>query len=262
MNRDDPFLHALQWQLLPIRSRVLAAVSGGADSVALLCALHAINEQEQAGWSLRVLHVNHGIRGAEAQRDASHVLELCRKLGLTAQVVQVDTLAVATSMHISIETAARNLRHKALTETLSNWPGDYIVTGHTLDDQAETVILRLLRGSGLRGLGAMAEHQGRIVRPLLGVTKSQVFDFLNRIDISYCEDSSNSDPRFTRNVVRRKVIPMLKTVQPATPYVIARTASSLHADYDFIKSVLEPAASMVDLRSGPESLMFEAAVWR
>ncbi|HEX8917984.1 MAG TPA: tRNA lysidine(34) synthetase TilS [Chloroflexota bacterium] len=262
MKHVDYFLQAMQTQLLPHGSRILAAVSGGADSVALLYGLHLINQQQAACWSIQVLHVNHHLRGQEALRDADFVLDLASSLDLPGRVVDVDTAGFATHRHLSIETAARELRYHALDEALRVWPGDAIVTGHTMDDQAETVLLHLLRGSGLRGLSGMAERHGSVVRPMLRVTREQVLHFLDRNGLAFCRDSTNDDRRFKRNIIRHDVMPALHSVQPATTSVLAHAASTIRTDHDLIQASLRSVESALRLRAETGSVGFDAAAWR
>jgi len=197
--------------------RVAAAVSGGADSVALLCLL--LELRSELGIVLSVAHVNHKLRGKESDEDERFVAKLARQYGL-----ELDTRAVPVDgSHISeirsgIEAAARELRHGFFRQLAREGRATKIATAHTLDDQAETVLLRIFRGTGIRGLSAVHprivfEEQGRafgeLVRPLLGFRRAALREFLRARGQSWREDSSNRDIAFLRNRVRHRLLPMI-----------------------------------------------------
>ncbi len=190
---------------------VLAAVSGGCDSVALLRLLTAL--KTGGAGRLCVAHLNHQLR-PEADRDEQFVVDLCRQLGVHCEVgrVAVDQLAAQTSD--GIEAAARTARYRFLAETAGRLGARFVTTAHTADDQAETILHRIIRGTGIRGLSGMArvrplEH-AVLIRPLLGFHRRQLQAYLEQIHQPYCCDASNNDVRFTRNRLRRGVMPMLR----------------------------------------------------
>lgn len=193
----------------------IVAVSGGPDSVALA---HACVGLLQAGMITRLVlaHLNHQLRGDESDGDESFVqgLPACWNADVTCRTTRIDMAAIAEAERDNLESTARRERYRWLTQVAHEEKAAWIATGHTADDQAETVLFRLLRGSGLLGLGGMTEcriHQGvKLVRPLLGMRRQRVLDYLSEKQIAYRIDSSNCDLRFTRNRLRLVLLPTLQ----------------------------------------------------
>lgn len=196
--------------------RLGVAVSGGADSVALLRSL--ADQERDIGLVLTVLHVHHGIRGAEADADAKFVQELAEQLGLKFLRHDVDSPARAKAERESIEEAARNLRYAWFEDLLSQRVLDAVATAHTLDDQAETVLMKLLRGAwteGLAGIFPVLERPGGLVlRPLLLTRRSEIEIWLEELNQPWREDSTNEDIDYTRNRVRHQLLPALAEYNP------------------------------------------------
>ncbi|MGD0134726.1 MAG: tRNA lysidine(34) synthetase TilS [Bryobacteraceae bacterium] len=185
--------------------RVGAAVSGGADSVFLL---HALRELAPR-WNLRlsVIHINHGIRGTDSTADAEFVEKLAEELGLPFHLRQTDV----PSMDGNLEEAARNVRHGFFSELMASGVVDRVATGHTRSDQAETVLYRILRGSGLTGLsGILPETSEGIVRPLLEIDRSEIEAWLRQREIAWREDQTNQDRTYARNRLRHEILPLLR----------------------------------------------------
>ena len=201
------------------------AFSGGADSTALLLCLHDL--REQLALDLRAVHVHHGIRGAEADRDAAFCEALCRKFAIPFQLIRVDVPAYAKAQKLSEETAARRLRYEALEAAA---PEGVIVTAHHAGDHAETVLFHLIRGSGMRGLRGILPKNGRILRPMLHAEKSEILGFLQARGQDYVEDSTNAADDSSRNRIRHDLMPLLLRENPAALLHIARTAEMLTAD--------------------------------
>ena len=188
--------------------RVVCALSGGADSMAMLWCLHSL--QAELGITVAAAHFNHRLRGAEADRDEAFVRAFCAGHGIALTVGSADVAKYAAAHGKSVEEAARECRY-AFLQAL---PCDKLATAHTADDNAETVLLHLLRGSGLRGLCGIPPRRGGIVRPLLSVTREQVTAFLRAENIAWVEDSTNAEEFCTRNRLRRRVMPELRALSP------------------------------------------------
>ena len=231
---------ALDRALLKAGERVCVAVSGGADSVALLLGLVEANSpsaqnKEPMGVVLSAAHVHHGLRGAEADEDAAFVRELCERLGVPYKLIGVDVASRQALEGEGMEEAAREVRYMAL-RTLEV---DAVATGHTLDDQAETVMMKLLRGAWTEGLGGISPvvEQGlgkaRVARPLLGVRRAEVEEFLRSRGQMWREDASNKDVNLTRNRVRHELMPMLRSFNPGIDAMLARLAAIARDDEAF-----------------------------
>ena len=194
---------------------VYAAVSGGADSVCLLFLLHAYSARRN--FSLRVVHVEHGIRGRESLEDERFVRGLCDELALPLLSFPVDAPRCAEENGLSLEEAARKLRYEAFerldpADTARREGGRVrVALAHHREDQAETVLLNLVRGTGLRGLGGMQPVRGRYIRPLLDEERSGIEDYLRQNELTWREDSTNEDVRYTRNLIRHRILPVLRS---------------------------------------------------
>lgn len=200
----------------------LVAVSGGADSVALLCMLH------DEGRNIEALHCNFHLRGEESNRDEQFVTRLCERLNIPLHIKHFDTLTYAKEKGISIEMAARELRYQWFEDMRRQQKAEYIAVAHHRDDQAETVLLNLIRGTGLRGLGGMKVQHGHIIRPLLNTSKSDILNYLTSIGQDYVTDSSNMEREAQRNSIRLDVIPLLKQLNPKAVEHICEAANRVN----------------------------------
>ena len=217
--------------LLPRQGLVLCAVSGGADSVYLLCRLREL------GYPVAAAHFNHGLRGAEADRDEAFVRELCREMEIPFYAEKGDTAAYARERSLGLEEAGRKLRYDFLERTADRTGAACIATAHTADDNAETLLLRLARGTGLRGLGGIPPRRGRIVRPMLDVAREQVEAYLAERGIGYVQDSTNFSDGFARNRVRHAAVPALRSVNPAFVRAAGQTAALAREDEAFLEGL-------------------------
>jgi tRNA(Ile)-lysidine synthase len=215
--------------------RICVAVSGGADSTALLRTLLA--QRAELGIVLSVLHVEHGLRGEQARVDASFVAELAKQFELSCEVIAVDTATRATQQKESIEEAARNLRYKVFRDVLASGKADKIATAHTLDDQAETVLMKLSRGAwteGLSGIHPVLQLDGTgpqvCVRPLLNVTRAEIETYLGALNQSWREDETNRSLVYTRNRVRHELLPALREYNPRINQALAHVAANARAE--------------------------------
>lgn len=202
---------------------VLAAVSGGADSVCLLLLLCEL--RETLGIRVAAFHLNHGLRGAEADWDEAYVRALCEKLGVALTVRREDVASYAVSRRLTEEEAGRRLRYQYLEETADGLGFRRIATAHHRDDCAETVLMNLFRGSGLSGLSGIPPVRGRVIRPLLALSREEIEAYLTERGISWCEDSTNHENLHTRNRIRNELLPRVKeSVNPRAAEHIVRTA--------------------------------------
>ncbi len=215
--------------LLQPNQSILVAVSGGPDSVALLSVLH----QLAPAWnfSLTIIHCNYGLRGAESEGDASFVTDLCRRLNLPCLVRSLNIPSPHAGLSSSLQARARELRYRLFRDLSVELGVDRVALGHTADDQAETVLLRMLRGAGLRGLAGMPHSRGHLfVRPLLTVTRREILSYLDTMGLSFRTDSSNATSIYLRNRVRHELLPVLQSLAPATVQLLARQADLLRED--------------------------------
>lgn len=205
------------------------AVSGGADSVALLRAL--LEARRELGVVISVAHFHHGIRGAEADGDERFVAALAAAHDLEFHRASGDAPGLAQRESISLETAARRLRYAYFHQLVAAGVADKIATAHTLDDQAETVLMKVIRGAGTRGLAGIAPVHGPIIRPLLGTQRSEARAYLEQLGQSWREDTTNLDLSHTRNRVRHELLPLLeKSYNPAIAEALAGTAEIAAAE--------------------------------
>jgi tRNA(Ile)-lysidine synthase len=250
----------LEHALLPVGAPVVVAVSGGPDSVCLLDVLVALAPGH--GWRLHVAHLNHGLRGEQSDSDAAFVAELAAGYSLPCTVERRDVEAYRRAMRLSLEAAARQVRYAFLEEVAARTGAPAVALGHTQDDQAETVVLNLLRGSGLDGLRGMPWRRGRFVRPLLGVSHVEVQEYCHVRGLRYRIDPSNFDPAFLRNRVRHELLPVLEGYNPAIRRVLARTAEALSLDATIIESVCDAAWERTVAHATPVAVEFRLAAWR
>ena len=199
------------WQ----ESHVVLAVSGGADSVAMLRATLAVKHQCRGRGRLFVAHLNHGWRAADADADQHWLESLCRRLDVPLETGRIDVQALAAADHDGLEAAARNARYEFLARTAEKLGARFVAVAHTADDQVETVLHRILRGTGLAGLAGMRFSRPlapsvALVRPLLSVRRPEVLEYLDAIGQDYRVDRTNIDTRWTRNRLRHELLPLLR----------------------------------------------------
>ncbi|MFA7256129.1 MAG: tRNA lysidine(34) synthetase TilS [Kiritimatiellales bacterium] len=217
--------------LIPDGATVIVGVSGGADSVALLHILHRL------GYRIVAAHLNHGIRGAEADADEQFVKELCAKLGVECVTQKTDVPALAKQKGLSLEMAAREARHEFFQSKVQGLKSKVLVAlGHHADDQMETFFLRAARGSGPSGLSGMRSFQClknlTLVRPMLGIRRSEIFQWLEKEGLEWREDASNADETIPRNIVRHQILPILGKLNGRASENILRTMEILRDEDD------------------------------
>ena len=219
-----------------IRSGVCVGLSGGADSVMLLYLLVEYRRRSRLDFPIVAAHINHGIRGEEADRDECFSGAICDALGIELLTYKFDVPAMAKHYHIGIEEAARNARYTAFDRIISGRNDvSYIALAHNMSDSAETVVFNILRGSGARGASGIPPVRDNIVRPLIGVSKKDILSALDQAGIPYVVDSSNLSDDYTRNYIRNQVIPSFDRVSSDPEKMLLRFADNMRADEDFIR---------------------------
>lgn len=231
MNSDNFTRFVKKYDMLPPGARVLCAVSGGADSVCLLHLLAKMPEITVVG-----AHYNHRLRGEESDRDEDFVRRLCARLGVKFIRGEGDVSAFARENGLGCEEAARRLRYEFLESAARAENCGRIATAHNANDNAETVLLNLARGAGLRGLCGIPPVRGMIVRPLLGTTREEIEEYLRENGLSHVEDSTNAADDYSRNRLRHQVTPVLREINSGAVMNIFRTTESLRRDEEYLAS--------------------------
>lgn len=226
-----------KYDMLPRGAKVLCAVSGGADSVCLLSILR--ETASLFGFSLACAHFNHMLRGDESDRDEAFVRKLCEDWGVEFVSGRADVSAYAAENGIGTEEAARILRYRFLEETADRLGCGRIATAHNANDNAETVLMNLARGSGAKGLCGIPPVRGRIIRPLLETERARIDAYLEERKIPHVEDSTNGTDDYTRNRVRHNIIPLLLQVNSGCVGNIARMSELLREDEKYLDSQAE-----------------------
>ncbi|WP_302323790.1 tRNA lysidine(34) synthetase TilS [Bacteroides congonensis] len=243
-------------------SKILIALSGGADSVALLCILHA------AGYPCEAAHCNFHLRGEESNRDEQFVRQLCKKYGIHLHTIDFDTTRYAAEKHISIEMAARELRYNWFEEIRNQCRADVVAIAHHQDDSVETILLNLIRGTGITGLLGIRPRNGVIVRPLLCINREEIMRYLQSIGQDYVTDSTNLEDEYTRNKIRLNLLPLMQTINPSVKNSLIETCNYLSDVATIYNRYIEEAKTRIATTEGiricelvkepaPEALLFE-----
>lgn len=222
-----------QHHMVQAGDTICCALSGGADSVCLLRCLLELAEPLQL--HVTAIHVNHQLRGAESERDAAFCAALCTRLQVPLQMVRCDVEAYAEQQHCSIETAARDCRYAAFAATAAT----YVATAHTASDNLETMLHRVIRGSGLRGLAGIPPVRERYIRPLLTVTRTEVEAFLQILGQDYVTDSTNATNAYTRNRIRHDLVPKMQELNPALEQTTIGMLQALQTEQDYMAKQTE-----------------------
>lgn len=218
--------------LIPSGSRVLCAVSGGADS---MCLLHMLSQREDI--SLTAAHFNHQLRGEESDRDEAFVRDVCARWNIPLTVGRGDVKAFSEREGLSLEEGGRILRYAFLEGAAQTEGCGLIATAHNADDNLETMLLNLTRGTGLSGLAGIPPQRGNIVRPLLTTTRREIEEYLRLYSLPHVEDSTNADEAYSRNKMRRQVLPLLEEFNPALRKNSIDAIRYLRADNDYLNGL-------------------------
>lgn len=259
-SHDDRASHSIRslHEALSEADTIVVGFSGGADSTVLLWLLAKC----YANADIRAIHINHMIRGEAADRDEAHCRAFCEKMGISLEVRRIDVPSIAAERRIGLEQAAREARYSAFDEYLSNIGGErtYLCTAHNADDNLETVIFNLIRGSGARGMGGIAPRRGRILRPMLGISGAQIREFAAEAGLDFVFDETNSDVRYTRNLIRGEVIPLLRRIAPECALSAAAASALIRRDDAFIDALASEAVNGRDAVSLGELRALDDAV--
>ena len=240
------------YDMLPSGGTVLCAVSGGADSMCLLVWLLELGAKY--GCTVAAAHYNHGLRGAQADADEAFVRSWCAGRGVPFYAGRGDVAAAAKEHGWSIEEAGRNLRYAFLSETAEQIGALRVATAHNRGDNAETVLLNLIRGTGLTGLSGIAPVRGIFVRPLLDTPRQEIEAYLAEHGIPHVEDRTNTDPAHTRNRIRHEVLPLLRQLNPRVEETLAQTAGVLRQEDAYLRAAAERVCRQVERRGESAAL--------
>lgn len=244
--RDKILAAIRQYDMLTGCERVTVALSGGADSVTLLHSLKTL--QGELGTELSACHVNHNLRGEESDGDEAYVRRLCSELEVPLRVFSVD-VAGSTAKHQSTEERARELRYQAFEE-MSRELGSKVATAHNACDNAETVLLNMLRGTGLKGLCGIPPVRDYLIRPLIFCTRDEIEGYCRENGLEYVTDSTNASTAYTRNKIRLELMPKLLEINPSLYEGIGRMTYALSRDSRFLEDMAKDALADAKLGDG------------
>jgi len=249
-------------RLLTLQDKVLVTLSGGADSVALLRLLLSL------GYTCETAHCNFHLRGEESDRDEAFVRQLCKEQNIPLHVMDFDTHAYARNQKVSIEMAARELRYRWFEELSKAYRFTAIAVAHHQDDSIETMLLNLIRGTGINGLLGIRPKNGKVVRPLLCITRNEVVDYLNRLGQEYVTDSTNLQDEYLRNKIRLTLLPMVQEINPSVKEGLFQTSNHLNEVSAVYNKAIDEAKARVQTNEGiviaailaepsPSAILFE-----
>ena len=239
-----------KFYMFPQNAKIIVGLSGGADSVALLHVLCSLKEEFE--WSIIAVHIHHGLRGEDADRDAVFAEEFCEKLEVPCIVRKFDVKAEAKARKLGEEETGRLLRYAVFREVAGK--EGFIAVAHHRQDQAETLLMRLCRGTGLTGLTGMAPVNGNICRPLLFCSRAEIEQYCKENGLNWREDITNQEEKYTRNKLRLKVLPVLGEINPKAVEHISETAELLALEEDFLEQQASACYEAVKLNGAEVAL--------
>lgn len=244
-----------QYRMLDYGDSVIVGLSGGADSCALLHYLCSL--RVEFGLNIVAVHVNHGIRGEEAARDAAFAEEFCRELGVEFRLYERDVPQIAAARGIGWEECGREVRY-AIFEREAAMIGGRIATAHTLSDSVETMIFHMIRGCSLHGLRGIPSVRGNIIRPLIFCEREEIEAYCDKNHIAYITDSTNLSLDYTRNKIRLQLLPLMREMNPSAVRTLGRLSESAAADDNYLHSLAQELAQEY-LQHGRVEGLFSAA---
>jgi tRNA(Ile)-lysidine synthase len=250
------FAHIKQFNLINKNEKIIVALSGGADSVFLLYLLSKYKKKFSI--ELSAVHINHNLR-TESGMDVTFCTGLCEKLRIPLYTLSVDVKSFAANNKKSIEEAGRDLRYSEFEKLRESLNYDKIATAHNAGDNAETVLLNLVKGTGLKGISGIPPVRNNIIRPILSVTKEEILDYLAKADISHVIDPSNQSRDYERNYIRHDIIPLLKKLNPALEASLLNSAQIFRNYSEFITSEINKLADKFSFT--PDGLFIDPNKW-
>ncbi len=237
------------YKMLENTENIIVGLSGGADSVSLTHFLYTISKK--MNFNLHAVHINHGIRNEEAKRDEIFVKDFCKELKINLIIKEVDIPRISKELKIGMEEAGRKIRYEVFNQVANQNKNSKIATAHTLSDNVETILMRLSRGTGLKGLCGIPPVRENIIRPLIEIKREEIEEYCHRNNLSYVNDSSNFEKDYTRNKIRLDIIPKFKEINPNFENAINRAITSIREDENY----LENFANKIQSSSSPNEIV-------
>ncbi len=248
-----------EYSMIEPGETVICAVSGGPDSMCLLDSLHILSSE--SGFSLYVAHLHHHMRGEQADKDAQLVLDFSKQRNIPAEVGHEEVFDLAETLGVGVEEAGRIARYDFFFRLLKRTGAHKIALGHNMNDQAETVIMRLARGAGTQGLAGIPPVNGPVIRPVIQVPRNLIEDYCRKRNLPVITDIYNFDLRYTRNLVRHKILPELSGIlNPSLIETLSQTARVLRWDAGFLQKQAETAFLAASMKEGRVTLVSEESL--
>jgi tRNA(Ile)-lysidine synthase len=244
-----------KYNMIRSNSRILVGVSGGPDSICLLKVLNQLSDDYRI--KLYAFHLNHKLRGKESDGDEKFVKEFCRNLKVPCRTMKLAIKDYAKQKKLSLEQAAREIRYQLLEGVRKRWQCDKIALGHNANDNAETVISNLVRGTGMRGLAGIPPVRNRIIRPLIKIERDAIVQYLKNNRIDYRIDSTNIDSKIRRNFIRAKIIPKLSKLNPNLIETITRLVDIVREEDKYFNQRTEQMTKMVVIKRTKQGMLLD-----
>lgn len=237
-----------QYNMLENTDNVIIGLSGGADSISLTHLLYSISIKNN--FKVIAVHINHGIRGDEAERDESFVRDFCKSLNIELIVKKIDVLKLSKELKLGTEETGRKVRYEVFREVASKHSNSKIATAHTLSDNVETLIMRIASGTSLKGLCGIPPIRENIIRPLLNIKREEIENYCREYNLNYVNDSSNFERDYTRNQIRLDIIPKFKNINSDFESNIERFISLVRKDEEYLNSLAEDKLKEISVENG------------